>query len=118
MKFETYDVSGEKKQVQLLDHLFLPVFYGVKQAKEYTLVPKVHTEEEMQQIMEEEWNKILQTLDEKSVQIIEKNVTINKNREFWVLNAHMQLMEEAIQTVPNTTEQIPVTEREEEVSTE
>ncbi|MDE7020709.1 MAG: sporulation protein YqfD [Lachnospiraceae bacterium] len=118
VKFETYDVSGEKKQVQLLDHLFLPVFYGVKQAKEYTLVPKVHTEEEMQQIMEEEWNKILQTLDEKSVQIIEKNVTINKNREFWVLNAHMQLMEEAIQTVPNTTEQIPVTEREEEVSTE
>ena len=72
----------------------------------------------MQQIIEEEWNKILQTLDEKSVQIIEKNVTINKNREFWVLNAHMQLMEEAIQTVPNTTEQIPVTEREEEVSTE
>ena len=72
----------------------------------------------MQQIMEEEWNKILQTLDEKGVQIIEKNVTINKNREFWVLNARMQLMEEAIQTVPNTTEQVPVTESEEEVLTE
>ncbi len=81
-------------------------------------MPKTHTEEEMQQIMEEEWNKILQTLDEKGVQIIEKNVTINKNREFWVLNARMQLMEEAIQTVPNTTEQVPVTESEEEVLTE
>lgn len=118
VKYETYDISGEKKQVQLLDHLYLPVFYGVKQAKEYTLVSKVHTEEEMQQIMDEEWNKILQTLEEKRVQIIEKNVTINKNREFWVLNAHMQLMEEAIQTVPNTTEQLPVTESEEEVATE
>ena len=116
--YETYDVSGEKKQVQLLDHLFLPVFYGVKYAREYSYVPKIHTEEEMQQIMEEEWNKILQTLEEKGVQIIEKNVTINKNREFWVLNVRMQLMEEAIQTVPNTTEQIPVTESEEEVLTE
>ena len=47
-----------------------------------------------------------------------ENVTINKNREFWVLNARMQLMEEAIQTVPNTTEQVPVTESEEEVLTE
>ncbi len=113
--YEIYDVSGEKKQVQLLDHLFLPVFYGVKYAREYSYVPKTHTEEEMQQIMEEEWNKILH---EKGVQITEKNVTINKNREFWVLNARMQLMEEAIQTVPNTTEQVPVTESEEEVLTE
>lgn len=118
VKYETYDIAGEKKQVQLLDHLFLPVFYGVKQAKEYTLVPKVHTEEEMQEIMEEEWNKILQTLEEKGVQIIEKNVTINKNRGSWVLNAHMQLVEEAVRIVPNATEQIPVTESGEEVLTE
>lgn len=118
VKYETYDIAGEKKQVQLLDHLFLPVFYGVKQAKEYTLVPKVHTEEEMQEIMEEEWNKILQTLEEKGVQIIEKNVTINKNRGSWVLNARMQLVEEAVRIVPNATEQIPVTESGEEVLTE
>ena len=118
VKYETYDIAGEKKQVQLLDHLFLPVFYGVKQAKEYTLVPKVHTEEEMQEIMEAEWNKILQTLEEKGVQIIEKNVTINKNRGSWVLNAHMQLVEEAVRIVPNATEQIPVTESGEEVLTE
>ncbi|MBO5207888.1 MAG: sporulation protein YqfD [Lachnospiraceae bacterium] len=113
VSYETYDVIGEKKQVQLLEHLYLPAFYGVKYAKEYTVVEKQHTEEEMQQIMEEEWNKILETLEEKGVQITEKNVTIKRNREKWILNARMQLEEAAVKKVANTTQQIPVTESEE-----
>lgn len=114
--YEAYDVMGEKKQVQLLEHLYLPVFYGVKYAKEYTVADKMHTDEEMQQIMEEEWNKILQTLEEKGVQITRKNVTIKKNREKWVLTAGMQLKEAAVKKAANTTQQIPVTENEEAVT--
>ncbi|MCM1242621.1 MAG: sporulation protein YqfD [Roseburia sp.] len=116
--FETYDISGEKKQLQLLDHLFVPVFYGIKYAREYTIVEKTHTEEEMQQIMQEEWDKILLTLEEKGVQIAQKNVTINKSRDKWTLNVRMQLMEEAVLTVDNTVEQIPEPENETEVSTQ
>lgn len=111
--YETYDLAGEKKQVQLLDHLFLPLFYGTKYAKEYDLVQKIHTEEEMVQIMEEEWDKILHTLEEKGVQITQKNVTINKGRDKWVLHAKMQLVEEAVTKTKTTVEQIPVTESEE-----
>lgn len=114
IKYDAYDVFGEKKQVQLLEHLFLPAYYGVKYAKEYTLTQKNHTEEEMQRIMEEEWNKILQTLDEKGVEITQKNVTIKKNGNKWVLNARMQLVEEAVEKVNSTTEQIRLTEGEEE----
>lgn len=111
--YETYDLAGEKKQVRLLDHLFLPLFYGTKYAKEYDLVQKIHTEEEMVQIMEEEWDKILHTLEEKGVQITQKNVTINKGRDKWVLHAKMQLVEEAVTKTKTTVEQIPVTESEE-----
>lgn len=118
IEYDTYDVSGEKKQVQLLDHLFLPVFYGIKQAKEYGFVQKTHTEEEMQQIMEEEWHKILQTLEEKGVQITEKNVTINKNRDKWILHVRMQLVEAAVTTTDNATPQIPVIENDKEAQTE
>ncbi|MDE6662682.1 MAG: sporulation protein YqfD [Lachnospiraceae bacterium] len=114
IKYEDYDVSGEKKQVQLLDHLFLPAYYGMKYAKEYTLVEKKHTEEEMQQIMEEEWSKILQTLEEKGVEITEKNGTIRKNEDKWVLNVRMNLVEPAVKKVSSTTQQIPITESEEE----
>ena len=109
--YETYDVSGEKKQLQLLEHLFVPVFYGTKYAKEYTVVEKIHTDDEMQQIMQEEWDKILLTLEEKGVQITQKNVTINKSRDKWILNARMRLVEEAVSIVDNTTEQIPATEQ-------
>ena len=118
MPYETYDISGEKKQVQLLDHLYIPVFYGVKYAKEYTVTEKIHTDDEMQQIMQEEWNKILQTLEEKGVQITQKNVTIKKSRDKWILDARMQIVEEAVSIVDNTTMQIPETESETEVSTE
>lgn len=120
IKYEAYDVFGEKKQVQLLEHLFLPAYYGTKYAKEYTLVEKNHTEEEMQEIMDGEWNKILQTLEEKGVEITGKNVTIKKNKDKWILNAGMQLVEESVKKVNNTIEQIPVTESEEaaEISNE
>ena len=112
--YTAYDVGGEKKQIQLLDHLYLPLYYGMKSAKEYAVVDKNHTEEEMQQIMDEEWEKILETLEEKGVQIAGKNVTINKNGDTWVMQASMSLLEEAVKKEKNTTEQIPVEENSDE----
>ena len=108
--YEEYDVSGEKKQVKLLDHLYLPLFYGKKTVQEYEMIRQKHTEEEMNAMMQEEWYKIISTLDEKGVQITKKNVTIKKNDENWVLNAHMQLEEAAVKAVPTSTE--PVAEEE------
>lgn len=113
VNYETYDMIGEKKQVQLLDHLFLPFYYGTKYAKEYQLTPKIHTDEEMQEIMDAEWNKILQVLEEKGVEIAKKNVTISKNTDKWILHASLQLVEAAVTKTDNQTQQIPVTESEE-----
>ena len=63
--------------------------------------------------MQEEWSKIISTLDEKGVQITEKNVTIKKNEKNWVLNAHMQLEESAIKLVTTKTAPVAVQETEE-----
>ena len=96
--------------MKLLDHLYLPLFYGKKTVQEYEMIRQKHTEEEMNAMMQEEWYKIISTLDEKGVQITKKNVTIKKNDENWVLNAHMQLEEAAVKAVPTSTE--PVAEEE------
>ena len=104
--YEEYDVSGEKKQVKLLDHLYLPIFYGGKTVQEYEMVRQKHTPDEMNVMMQEEWQKIMSTLDEKGVQITQKNVTIKKNDKNWVLNARMQLEEAAVELVPTSTEPI------------
>ena len=98
-----YDISGEKKQVRLLDRLYLPVFYGSKTVQEYEMVQQNHTEEEMNALMQEEWRKIITTLEEKGVQIIEKNVTIKKTDADWVLHARMELEEAAVQTAASKT---------------
>ena len=104
--YEEYDISGEKKQVRLLDRLYLPFFYGSKTIQEYEMTQQKYTEEEMNQILQEEWHKIISTLDEKGVQITEKNVTIKKNNNNWVLKARMQLEEEAVTSVPTSTEPV------------
>ena len=84
----------------------MPIFYGTKTVQEYEIIRKEHTEDEMNAIMQEEWNKIILTLEEKGVQITEKNVTIKKNDTNWVLNAKMQLEESAVMLVPTRTEPI------------
>lgn len=116
--YTAYDSSEEKKQVQLLDHLYLPFTYGYKIIKEYEITEQKHTEEEMKTLMQEEWDKIITTLDEKGVQIAEKNVTIKKNDKKWVLTAHMQLEEAAVKLVPTSIEPVPEEETQEETPAE
>ena len=113
-----YDTSEEKKQVQLLDHLYLPLYYGKRTVREYEIVPKMHTDEEMKALLQEQWRKIISTLNEKGVQITEKNVTIKKNDKKWVLYAHMQLEESAVKLVPTVTEPVDESVQEENAQTE
>ena len=116
--YDFYDTSEEKKQVQLLDHLYLPVYYGKRTVQEYEIVPKMHTEEEMKTLLQGRWRKIIATLNEKGVQIAEKNVTIKKNDKKWVLYAHMQLEESAVKPVPTVTEPVEESEKEEDATTD
>ncbi|MDE6944086.1 MAG: sporulation protein YqfD [Lachnospiraceae bacterium] len=116
--YEQYDISGEKKQVRLLDRLYLPFFYGRKTIQEYEIVRKKHTADEMNNIMQEEWRKIIASLDEKGVQITEKNVTIKKYDDNWVLNARMQLEEAAVESAPTEVEPVAQEEAPEEENAE
>ena len=115
--YQAYDSSVEKKQVKLLEHLYLPFSYGHKTIREYEITQQKHSEEEMKTLMQEEWDKIISTLEEKGVQIAEKNVTIKKNDKKWVLTAHMQLEESAVKLVPTSIEPV-VQETPEEETTE
>ena len=110
--YEYYDISEEKKQVQLLDHLYLPFYYGKRTVQEYEIAIKKHTDDEMKVLLQARWDKIIETLKEKGVQIAKKNVTIKKNDKKWVLHAHMQLEESAVKLAPTVAK--PVEESDEE----
>lgn len=105
--YDYYDISEEKKQVQLLDHLYLPFYYGKRTVQEYEIAIKKHTDDEMKILLQERWDKIIASFQEKGVQIVQKNVTIKKNDEKWVLNASLQLEEAAVKRRASRTKQMP-----------
>ena len=76
----SYRTTMQRHQLVLLDNIFLPVYYGRIDRKEYYLRYLVYTQEEMEHILSDNLEKFISGLEEKGVQIVEKNVKIVENR--------------------------------------
>ncbi len=74
-----YETITEKHQVVLLDNIYLPVYYGTINRKEYYIKYFTYTEDEMKSKLSENYEKFILSLQEKGVQIVEKNVKMVKN---------------------------------------
>ena len=83
IKYEKYDKIEEKKQLTLFENYTLPVYFGRDLWREYVTEEKIYTKEEVKVLFEEKIQKFIETLEEKGVQIIEKNVTIKKTSGKW-----------------------------------
>ena len=64
----------------MLDNIYLPIYYGKIDRKEYYLRYLTYTSDEMEQILTDNFEKFISGLREKGVQIVEKNVKIVQNR--------------------------------------
>lgn len=87
------DCLVEKNQLQILPNLYLPVFYGNYNYREYVLLEKRYADEEAAAILKERLSKIIQTFNEKGVQIIEKNVKIEKDYKNYLLTGSFVIVE-------------------------
>ena len=70
----------QKHQLVLLDNIYLPIYYGEINRKEYYLQYLAYTSEEMKRKLTDNFEKYILSLSEKGVQIVEKNVKIVQNR--------------------------------------
>ena len=93
IKYENYDKITDKKQVKLLENFYLPFYYGKSVNREYIVMDNIYTEKEVKAIFSEKLIKYIESLEEKGVQIIKKNVTINKNQKKWQMNMDFQVIE-------------------------
>ncbi len=93
IKYENYDKITDKKQVKLLENFYLPFYYGKSVNREYIVMDNIYTEKEVKAIFSEKLIKYIESLEEKGVQIIKKNVTINKNQKKWQMNMDFQIVE-------------------------
>ena len=80
-----YETAVEKHQVVLLDNIYLPVYYGSIDRKEYYTKYFTYTDEEMKNKLYEDFEKFISGLEEKGVQIIEKDVKIEEGNACWTM---------------------------------
>lgn len=86
-----YDIYTESKQVKLLKKLTLPVYYGTYKVREYYLVEKEYTDEEVLKIFNKNLSNYYASLSEKGVQILEKDVKIEQDIYNWVIRGKFVL---------------------------
>ena len=100
--YEQYDVIKETKQLRIFKNYELPVSWGKEIRREYETKEQIYTKEEIKEIFQGKLQKFIATLEEKGVQIIEKNVTINKTSGVWKMKVDF-LAEEKTGTAKRTT---------------
>ena len=91
--YEEYDVLTEQKQLRIFDSYYLPVYFGRETVREYVKEEGIYTKEEIKDKFERKVQKFIGTLEEKGVQIIEKNVTINKYKGTWKMQVDFLITE-------------------------
>lgn len=110
VKYEHYDKVTDRKQIRLLDNFYLPFYYGTSVNREYVIKEKVYTKEEVKNIFSEKLIKFVASLEEKGVQIMKKNVTINKINGKWQMDMQFQIVEKTGIHVPIQPENLEKTE--------
>lgn len=83
-----YDIYTTNEQIVLFDTIKIPVYYGTYEAREYIIVEKKYTKEEVAEIANEKLNLYYESLSQKGVQILQKDVKIEYNANNWGINGN------------------------------
>ena len=89
------DVITEKQQITLMKGVEFPVFYGHSQYFEYMPAESRYTDVRMKEKLSGAFDKFMETLEEKGVQIIAKDVKIKKTGSMGILQAEIALQKTA-----------------------
>ena len=76
-KYEHSERVTEETQIRLGENFYLPLFYGMKSVKSYSLVERTYSEEEARCLLSLDFKRFCEDLEEKGVQIRENNVKIH-----------------------------------------
>lgn len=102
-----YETCTQKNQMVLLDNIYLPVFYGTICRKEYNICYVKYTEDEMRDKLSDNLEKLILCLLDKGVQIVEKNVKIERNESGMSLSADLLVVKPTGESIPS---KVPDTE--------
>lgn len=88
-----YDIVSDSREIELLKGLTLPFSFGTFTYREYLNVEKEYSLQEAEALLGKKYSEILSTLEQKGVQIIEKNVKIDTESNGWILQGELIVVE-------------------------
>jgi len=112
--FAYYDAVMHTQKISPLEGLTLPFSFGSYTYREYQNTERAYTLEEAESLLKEKYLAFLSDLEEKGVQIIEKNVKIDTGSDIWILEGELTVREKIGAELPFTEqkEQAQTTELE------
>ncbi len=78
-EYDNYDIVTDLEQARLTDDFCLPLYFGEITYRRYQYEELAYSEFEGKALLNHEFEKFCETLQQKGVQIVEKNVRIEKN---------------------------------------
>ncbi len=108
--FLCFDILTQSKQVVLLENFYLPIFTGEITYREFYNKEKAYSAAEAKLILAKEAEEFWQSLIQKGVQIVKKNVTIEKNDTNYILNADYTVIERTSTIQKFDQMEIPITD--------
>ena len=110
--FQVYDSLIRESRPIALEKLSIPIYWGEVTHREYHNMEYTYTLEEAKEILNQKLMEFIASLEEKGVQIIEKNVKIEKSDTEWMVNGEFlirELVGESVETermggLPNSDE--------------
>lgn len=89
-----YETLCCTRQLAVLEHMYLPIFYGCETQRKVDFQYFAYTDKEMEKLLSDRLEKYILCLREKGVQIIKKNVKIGKNGSAMYLSAEIEVIED------------------------
>ncbi len=108
--YEQYDVTEDVYQLHFTDNFYLPISVKKIQYAEYQIQEKEYSEDEIKEIAEAHFLQYLTNLEEKGIQIIEKNVMIEKVNQKYEVSGSVWVYESLVSYQPTEVLQITTEE--------
>ena len=105
-----YDETVENVQLRFGENFYFPVFLKKITYHSYVLEKKEYTEEEAKKVAEEHFLQYLTNLEEKGIQITEKNVMIKKVNQNYLVSGTVTAVESIVAYRPTEIRSIDSTE--------
>ena len=74
--YQEAEIYTSEWRLKIGEHFYIPISFGVKEIRQYESKEKVYTQEEMRILLSEEFQLFCKELEEKKIEILQKDVKI------------------------------------------